>query len=163
VIEAREFRRTVGHFATGVTVIATEAEGGIRAMTANAFTSLSLDPPLVLVCVGKTAQMAATLRAALGFSVNMLAEAQQDLSTYFAGSWKQRDPPPFSFTRWEGGPRLDGCTAAVGCSVETIHEGGDHWIVVGRVLALHRDDSAAAPLVFWRGRYASLAAPVDAP
>src|SRR3954447_21403220 len=101
-IDPRDFRHTVGHFATGVTVIATEAEGATRAMTANAFTSLSLDPALVLFCVKKTAHMAAVIRQASGFSVNMLAHDQQDLSTFFAGGWKQPDPPPFSFTTWDG-------------------------------------------------------------
>ena len=101
-IDARAFRQTVGQFATGVTVIATEVDGSIRAMTANSFTSLSLDPPLVLFCVGKTAHLSAHIRDATGFSVNILARSQQDLSTYFAGGWKQPSPPPFDFIAWDG-------------------------------------------------------------
>jgi flavin reductase (DIM6/NTAB) family NADH-FMN oxidoreductase RutF len=160
-IDARAFRHTVGQFATGVTVIATEAGGSIRAMTANSFTSLSLDPPLVLFCVGRTAHLSAHLRDATGFSVNILAQSQQDLSTYFAGGWKQASPPPFDFIGWEGVHRLDGCAAALGCAVETIYEGGDHWIVIGRVASLYRTEQACPPLVFCAGRYAALAEPVE--
>jgi flavin reductase (DIM6/NTAB) family NADH-FMN oxidoreductase RutF len=162
-IDARAFRDTVGQFVTGVTVIATEADGAVRAMTANAFTSLSLDPPLVLFCVGKTAHLSAFIRSAAGFSVNILAQTQRDLSTYFAGKWKQSDPPAFSFGSWEGGPLLDGCAAALGCMVDTIHAGGDHWIVIGRVLALHRNERACPPLVFRGGQYVALEEPAEVP
>jgi flavin reductase (DIM6/NTAB) family NADH-FMN oxidoreductase RutF len=162
-VDSRAFRHTVGHFVTGVTVIATEIDGSIRAMTANAFTSLSLDPPLVLFCVGKSAHLGQLMHSAQGFSVNILGHAQQELSTYFAGRWKQATPPPFSFQSWEGGPRLDGCAAALGCAVEKIHEGGDHWIVVGRVLTLYRSDPAAPPLVFSAGRYTTLGEPAEVP
>ena len=141
-IDARAFRQTVGQFVTGVTVIAAEVDGAIRAMTANSFTSLSLDPPLVLFCVGKTTHMGQLIHEATGFSVNILRQDQQHLSTYFAGGWKEPSPPPFTFVAWDGGHRLDGCLAALGCAVETIHEGGDHWIVIGRVLSLYRSDEA---------------------
>ena len=155
-IDVRAFRHTVGQFVTGVTVIATEKDGCLKAMTANSFTSLSLEPPLVLFCVGKTANLGELVRSAVGFSVNILGQDQRDLSTYFAGGWKQAAPPAFSFARWEGGPLLGGCAAALGCRVETIHEGGDHWIVIGRVLALYRSDPVRQPLVFCRGQYATL-------
>jgi flavin reductase (DIM6/NTAB) family NADH-FMN oxidoreductase RutF len=155
-IDARAFRDTVGQFVTGVTVIAAEIDGSIRGMTANAFTSLSLDPPLVLFCVGKTAHLSESIRSAAGFSVNILAQTQRDLSTYFAGRWTQPDPPAFSFAAWEGGPLLDGCVAALGCAVDVIYEGGDHWIVIGRVLALYRNEETGQPLVFRQGRYVNL-------
>jgi flavin reductase (DIM6/NTAB) family NADH-FMN oxidoreductase RutF len=160
-IDPRAFRQAVGQFATGVTVIATEAGGSIRAMTANSFTSVSLDPPLVLFCVGKGAHLSEHIRDTTGFSVNILAHSQQDLSTYFAGGWKQALPPPFAFIGWEGVHRLDGASSSLGCAVEMIYEGGDHWIVVGRVLALHREEQAGAPLLFCAGRYAALAEPVE--
>jgi len=156
-IDSKELRRTVGHFVTGVTVIAADIEGSTRGMTANAFTSLSLDPPLVLFCVAKKAHMGQVIHMASGFSVNILTQDQQALSTYFAGGWKEPLPPPFSFEPWEGGPRLAGVLAALGCAVETIHEGGDHYIVVGRVLALYQREPAAKPLVFNAGRYTALA------
>jgi len=155
MIDSRAFRQTVGHFATGVTVITTEIDGAIRALTANSFTAVSLDPPLVLFCVGKKTKTGQAIHAVKGFAVNILHREQQDLSTYFAGGWTHPLPPAFTFLDWEGGPRLEGCAAAVGCSTHAIHEGGDHWIVVGNVLALHRT-SCATPLLFHGGRYACL-------
>ena len=154
-IDSRTLRQTVGQFATGVTIIAVEAEGRVHAMTVNSFTSLSLDPPLVLFCLGKDTRTSQLVRAAEGFSVNILARGQRDLSAFFAGSWKEPVLPAFSFVPWEGGPRLEGCAAAIGCQVHALHEGGDHWIVVGRVLAAHRPDEECAPLVFHAGRYVS--------
>jgi flavin reductase (DIM6/NTAB) family NADH-FMN oxidoreductase RutF len=156
-IDPRTLRQTVGRFVTGVTVIAIDVDGEIRAMTANSFTSLSLDPPLVLFCLGKETKAGHHIRSAPGFSISILREDQRDLSSYFAGAWAQdAAPPPFSFTEWEGGPRLDGCMAALGCRTHAIHEGGDHWIVVGHVIATYRDEDAGEPLVFFRGRYVSL-------
>ena len=156
-VDERTFRQTVGQFVTGVTVIAIEVEGTIRAMTANSFTSLSLDPPLVLFCLGKRTRAGQLIKRMEGFSVNILRHDQQDLSSYFAGAWKAATPPPFSFVTWEGGPRLDGCTASLGCAVHAIHDGGDHWIVVGRVTAAYRAADAPPPLVFFGGRYVALA------
>jgi 3-hydroxy-9,10-secoandrosta-1,3,5(10)-triene-9,17-dione monooxygenase reductase component len=155
-IDVRAFRHTAGQFVTGVTVIAAEVDGAIKAMTANSFTSVSLDPPLVLFCVGKTTHMGQIVHRANRFSVNILRQDQQNLSTYFAGGWKEPAPPPFTFVNWDGGHRLDGCPAAIGCAVETISEGGDHWLVIGRVLTLYRSEEAFAPLVFHAGRYATL-------
>jgi 3-hydroxy-9,10-secoandrosta-1,3,5(10)-triene-9,17-dione monooxygenase reductase component len=155
-IDVRAFRHTAGQFVTGVTVIAAEIDGSIKAMTANSFTSVSLDPPLVLFCVGKTTHMGQIVHRATRFSVNILRQDQQNLSTYFAGGWKEPSPPPFTFVNWDGGHRLDGCPAAIGCAIETISEGGDHWLVLGRVLTLYRSEEAFAPLVFHAGRYATL-------
>jgi len=156
-IDPREFRHTVGQFVTGVTVIAADIDGSVRGMTANAFTSLSLDPPLVLFCVAKKAHLAQVIHRASGFSVNVLRQEQQNLSTYFAGGWKEPEPPPFTFEPWQGGPLLSDSGAALGCAVETIHEGGDHFIVIGRVQAMYRRPGPWAPLVFATGKYVSLA------
>ncbi len=160
-IDSRAFRQTVGQFATGVTIVAVEIDGTIRAMTANSFTGLSLDPPLVLFCIGRHTKMGEAIQGATGFSVNILRQEQQDLSTYFAGGWTHATPPPFSFVSWDGGPRLEGAASSIGCAVETIIEGGDHWIVIGRVLALHRL-ACATPLLFFGGRYAMLGASFEA-
>jgi 3-hydroxy-9,10-secoandrosta-1,3,5(10)-triene-9,17-dione monooxygenase reductase component len=122
-------------------------------MTANAFTSLSLEPPLVLFCVGKASRTGEIVGTIKGFSVNILHQDQEALASYFAGTWKDPIPPPSHFVPWEGGPRLDGCSAAVGCAVHSIVEGGDHWIVIGRVLALYQATETRAPLVFFKGRY----------
>jgi flavin reductase (DIM6/NTAB) family NADH-FMN oxidoreductase RutF len=155
-IDQRTLRQTLGRFVTGVTVIALETDGDVRAITANSFTSLSLDPPLVLFCLGKETKAGQHIGSVSGFSVSILSHEQQDLSAYFAGSWKDPEPPPFLFTAWEGGPRLEGCIAALGCRVHAIHEGGDHWIVVGQVLATYRVDGSGLPLVFFGGKYMTL-------
>lgn len=156
-IDSKEFRRTVGQFVTGVTVIAVDVDGRTQGMTANAFTSLSLDPPLVLFCLAKRAHLAQVIHRVDGFSVNILRQDQQNLSAYFAGAWNEREPPPFTFEPWEGGPMLAGSAAALGCAVDAIHEGGDHFIVIGRVLTVCRCDPPGAPLVFSAGRYTTLA------
>jgi flavin reductase (DIM6/NTAB) family NADH-FMN oxidoreductase RutF len=157
MIDSRAFRQTVGEFATGVTIITTEAEGAIRALTVNSFTAVSLDPPLVLFCVGKKTKTGQAIDAVKGFTVNILRQEQQDLSTYFAGGWTHPLPPAFEFLAWDSGPRLDGCAAAIGCTTHAIHEGGDHWIVLGEVVSLHRT-ACTTPLIFHGSRYANLGA-----
>ena len=155
-MDSRLFRHTVGQFVTGVTVIATEHAGVVHAMTANSFTSLSLDPPLVLFCVGRHTKMSRLIGESGRFSVNILTRDQKDVSSYFAGAWKQTDPPPFLFTTWEAVPRLAGCAATLACSVHAVHEGGDHWIVIGLVDGVDRPEPASLPLVFFGGRYVGL-------
>ena len=155
-IDSRLFRQAVGCFATGVTVIATEIDGDVKAMTANAFTSLSLDPPLVLFCVAKHTNMGQQMRAADRVCISILRRDQEALSTYFAGGWQESTPPPFHFVRWDGWRRLDGCAAAMGCIRHAVHEGGDHWIVVARVVGLHQGAEPRQPLVFFESRYSSL-------
>lgn len=155
-MDAVSFRKTLGQFVTGVTVIAAEHAGAVHGMTANAFTSLSLDPPMVLFCVRKTARMGAIARAMPPFSVNILARDQQDLSSFFAGVWKAPDPPPFEFSAWAGVQRLGGCAATLACESHAVYEGGDHWIVIGRVIDVDRAEPTRIPLVFFAGRYAGL-------
>ena len=105
-IDTRAFRQTVGQFVTGVTVIAAEIDGAVRAMTANSFTSLSLDPPLVLFCVGKTAHLGQLIHSASGFSVNILSRSSSTSRPISRAAWKEETPPPFTFETWDGGPRL---------------------------------------------------------
>jgi flavin reductase (DIM6/NTAB) family NADH-FMN oxidoreductase RutF len=155
-IDPPTLRQTVGRFVTGVTVISMEVDGEIRAMTANSFTSLSLDPPLVLFCLGKDTKAGLMIHSSPGFAVSILSQTQRDLSSYFAGLWRDPEPPSFSFVSWDGGPRLEGCVAAKGCRIHAIHEGGDHWIVVGQVISTYRDEAAGEPLVFFGGRYVGL-------
>ena len=160
MIDAREFRQTAGQFATGVTVIAAEIEGTVHALTANSFTSVSLDPPLVLFCVGKNTRTGQLIRVGARFCVSILHEGQRDLSTYFGGAWQSdAPPPPFAFVNWLESPRLEGSAAALSCRVEAIHEGGDHWIVIGHVAAFQRREDGVAPLIFYRGRYMTLPEP----
>ncbi len=155
-LDPRTFRQIVGQFPTGVAVVATEVSGEIHGMTANAVASLSLDPMMMLFCVAKRAKMADLMQQAQVFSINFLREDQQALSTYFAGGWKEAKAPPFRFVAWDGGPRLEGCAAAIGCQLSKIFEGGDHWIVLGEVVALHVGIEPRYPLVFQSGMYRKL-------
>lgn len=147
------FRQVIGLFATGVTVIAAESQGEIHGMTANAVSSVSLHPTLVLVCVNKQALMADILSESKDFSINVLREDQQALSTFFAGAWTDEPDPPFRFVPWDGRPRLEGCAASLGCRVWSMIDGGDHWIIVAMVLALHRGIDPIRPLLFFGGEY----------
>lgn len=155
-LDSRLFRSTLGLFATGVTVVATGAGDNFHAMTVNAFSSLSLDPPLVLFCPSKKAKMAELLPDTRGFSINLLRTDQQPLSNFFAGMWKEPEPPIFRFLDWEGGPRLENGLASIGCTLEHLLEGGDHWIAVGRVVALHLGAEPRRPLLFYSGKYREL-------
>lgn len=159
---ARAFRDTMGAFATGVTVLTTGPPPDVHAMTANAITSVSLDPMLVLACVGRATAMAARLAAGDGlFVVNVLADDQHRLADWFAG--RAVDRPEIRFVPWAGGSRLAGGVAAIACEQEAWHDGGDHRIVVGRVVALHRAVGAGEPLVFFGGAYRRLAGPTAGP
>jgi 3-hydroxy-9,10-secoandrosta-1,3,5(10)-triene-9,17-dione monooxygenase reductase component len=161
--DSKTYRQTVGRFPTGVTVIAFEAETGVQAMTANSFTSLSLDPPLLLFCPAKTTKTGQLIHRAAGFSVNILREDQQSLSTFFAGGWKEAVQPPYRFVPLDGVPRLEGSLASLACSIEQILEGGDHWIVIGKVISLHQGIEPLRPLAFHLGRYTNLQANTSSP
>lgn len=152
-IDTTNFRQTMGLFATGVTVVLAEADGDVFGMTANAVTSVSLDPPLVLICVEKKANLMTFLRKSGGFSINILNEDQTDLSRYFANMWTEPELPAFSFEPWVGGPRLVNSIGSIACEVTEFYEGGDHWIVLGRVIDLYRADDPPDPLLFYRGKY----------
>jgi 3-hydroxy-9,10-secoandrosta-1,3,5(10)-triene-9,17-dione monooxygenase reductase component len=152
-IEPRAYRDTIGLFATGVAVIAAHAGEEVHAMTANAVSSLSLEPMRLLFCPGKKARFAQFLAPGLAFSVNFLRSEQQALSTYFAGGWKEAAPPPFRFVPLGAAPRLEGSLASIGCVAEQIIDGGDHWIVIGAVCDLKAGVGPQLPLLFYRGRY----------
>lgn len=155
-VTSRAFRTTMGLFATGVTVVATEVEGEVHGMTANAITSVSLEPLLILVCVKKEANLAPALRRSGQFSINILSEERADLSIFFAGMWTEATPPPFAFQAWIGGPRLEGAIGALACKVDQFLEGGDHWIITGLVVGLYQPDTPANPLLYYRGEYRKL-------
>jgi flavin reductase (DIM6/NTAB) family NADH-FMN oxidoreductase RutF len=157
-VTASEFRQAMGHFATGVTVVTSiGADGEPVGTTASAVTSLSLDPPLVLVCFDRASLTLQAVRAHGAFVVNVLAAPQQHLSVCFArrgqaAAWDgvRHRPGP------TGCPRLDGVLAALECTVEYSLPGGDHEIVVGRIRDAETIGEDAAPLLYWRGTYASL-------
>ena len=161
--ELRAFRDTVGLFATGVAIVTTEIQGEVHAMTANAVVSLSLDPLMMLFCPAKKSRLAQLLEQMRQFTLNVLREDQQALSSYFAGGWKQGAAPPFRFVPSPAGPRLEGGLASIGCELERVADGGDHWIVTGRVISMHRGIQPHRPLVFFGGRYRSVDFSTGAP
>lgn len=154
-----EFRSIIGHFATGVTVITTRAGDVLQGMTANAVTSLSLDPVLVLVCVDKETHSHRVLEQGGAFAVNILAEHQEDVSRLFA----RRAEPETGTLRGvpfrigvTGVPVLEDCLAYIECRVADVLEGGDHSIFLGEVV----DEGVVndvRPLLFYRGAYHALA------
>lgn len=156
------FRSTLGLFPTGVAVIATQVEGELHAMTANAVSSVSLNPMLVLFCPGKKSRLAGYLPRMRSFSINFLREEQRALSTFFAGGWKAA-PPPFRFVSDGAVPRLEGALASVSCALHKRIDCGDHWVVVGRVSALHQGVEPHHPLVYFNGQYRSVDFAIAAP
>ncbi len=148
-------RRIMGHFATGVTVVTAYQNGEIQGMTANAVTSLSLHPPLILVAVGKTAAMHATLTQSRCFALNMLSEEQEHLSRRFA----MRGAKEVKDLTWihaaSGAPILADALAYVDCRLTDILPGGDHDIFLGEILA--GDSRDGAPLLYFGGKYRRLA------
>jgi flavin reductase (DIM6/NTAB) family NADH-FMN oxidoreductase RutF len=157
------FRRMMGLFATGVTVITAQVADEIHGMTANAVMSVSLDPLLLCVSVSRTARMNEFLKGAGGFALNILSEDQQALSQFFAGAWRHASPPEYRLQPWVGGPRLVGCLAAAGCRIDAVLDGGDHHLFLGRVLALHRTEGPLLPLLFFGGHYHRLREPAGTP
>ena len=158
-VSAAEFRQAMGHFATGVTVVTSVAADGTPVgTTANAVTSLSLDPPLVLVCFDLASLTLQAIHGHGAFTINVLSEPQRDLSANFArrgfaAAWDDVPHRP----GLTGSPRLHGVLAALECTVESRITAGDHEIIIGRVLEAEVRGSGA-PLVFWRGQYTSLGA-----
>ncbi|MBG0818789.1 flavin reductase family protein [Planomonospora sp. ID82291] len=152
----RSLREALGQYATGVAVVTAAAPGGdLAGVTVNSFTSVSLDPPLVLWCLARSSPSAPVFLRAGRFAVNVLAEDQDHLSRRFA------TPLPDKFAGVEtlpgpgGAPLLAGTLASFACRTATVHEGGDHLILVGEVERFHRAEGA--PLVFHAGRYRSAA------
>jgi flavin reductase (DIM6/NTAB) family NADH-FMN oxidoreductase RutF len=154
---SKDFRAAVGAFATGVTVVTTmgEDEHGYG-MTANAFSSVSLDPPLVLVCVISPSDGATHIESNQCFAVNILHADQEPISRYFASRDRPRGRDAFAEvahrTGASGSPILDGAAGYLDCRLHAIHEAGDHQIYIGEVLELGFD-AEAAPLVFHGGGY----------
>jgi flavin reductase (DIM6/NTAB) family NADH-FMN oxidoreductase RutF len=151
-----ELRRTLGAFATGVTVITTHGEADVYGMTANAFSSVSLDPPLVLICVISGTLGSETIEQNGVFAVNILSREQEPLSRYFASRDRPRGADAFQEVPHRDGvtrsPILDGVAGHLDCRVVDSYEVGDHIIFIGEVLALELDPETH-PLLFHHGRY----------
>ncbi|WHZ04887.1 flavin reductase family protein [Neobacillus sp. YX16] len=151
-MDDRQFRSAMGKFATGVTVIATDLEGDVHGMTANAFMSVSLDPKLVVISIGEKARILEKIKQSKTFSVNILAAEQQELSMIFAGQLKEHRE--VEFDRLDGKPVIKGAVAQIACEVSAEHLEGDHTLFIGRVTDIHLED--AEPLVFYSGKYRAL-------
>ena len=151
-IDPALFRRVMGSFATGVTVITTQADDGVRGMTANAFMSGSLAPPLCIVSVAKKARMHDMLAKASQFGVSMLAKGQEAVSQHFAR--QAVSEPDVSFEHIEGVPVLAGVAASLAAEIDTRHDCGDHSLFIGRIVGLR--EYSRPPLVYHGGKYATL-------
>ena len=161
-LTALEFRRALGHFSTGVTVVTVEREPGlVHGMTANSFTSVSLDPMLILVCVDQRARMLPLLHQRKRFGISVLKEGQEAISEYFAKSEQNAEVEQRLSIRYRwtpaGIPVLEDTLLHLTCNLAASHIAGDHTIFVGEV------ESAAVqegePLLFFRGEYRSTARP----
>jgi len=150
------FRTVLGHFCSGVTIVTAVDRDEPVGLTCQSFTSVSLDPPLVLFVPAKAASSWPRIRAAGHFCANVLSEDQEALGRRFA----IRGADKFAGAGWRPGPSgapvLDGCLAYVDCAIEAVHDAGDHNIVVGRVLDL-AVTGESSPLLFFRGGYGRFA------
>jgi flavin reductase (DIM6/NTAB) family NADH-FMN oxidoreductase RutF len=148
---ARELRTVMGRFATGVTVVTTTHRDTIHGMTANAFLSVSLRPPLVLVSLGRC-RMSEMLPRTGRYGVSVLASDQEHFAAHFAAQRASDTEPEFVW--YDDLPLLDGALAHVGCRVVDVHTAGDHVLWIGEVEHLHHRE--AEPLLFYGGRFGTL-------
>ena len=156
-IDTRAFRDISGHFATGVTVVTMRDGDEPHGLTANAFTSVSLDPPLVLFCIDRDASLHDQMERAGAFAVNILSSAQRELADFFAshgrgdggdsmGGFPHRPGAT-------GSPLLAGTLCWLDCRVWNRYDGGDHTIVVGEVVEMELTQAEGSPLLFFGGAY----------
>lgn len=162
--DGQDFRRACGQFLTGVTIVTTRAENGTPlGVTANSFSSLSLDPPLVLVCLAKRLASYAAFREGRTYAVHVLAAEQAELSTRFA----TRGVDKFAGLAWReglgGAPLIPGYLALFECSIVRAVDGGDHTIFLGQVERLDVAGGEPSPLGFFRGTYVEVHHRVSGP
>lgn len=154
-IDPRQFRNVLGQFCTGVTIITTVDDGEPVGFACQSFAALSLDPPLVLFCPTKGSRSWAAIERTGKFCVNVLAEEQQAVCARFGS----REPDKFGGIGWEasplGSPIIDGSLAHIDCTVETVHDGGDHYVVFGRISSMS-EVKTERPLLFYRGQYTAI-------
>lgn len=160
-INPRELRRALGSFPTGVTIVSTVDECGTPwGFTANSFTSVSLDPPLVLICIAKTAGSCSVFADSGRFAVNILADAQREASMLFATPGQDRFASVSWRTQTTGSPVIDGVVAWLDCVTHSQMDAGDHRVLLGRVVAYGHN--AEPPLGYCRGAYFSFSVTQDA-
>lgn len=156
-IELETYRRVMGHFATGVTVLTTLDGDRPAGVTVNAVTSVSLEPPLLVVALDRRRAILPALRATGAFALNILAEDQQPLSDCFAGAPVVPGREAFCGAAWRPGdrdlPLIDGAIATMTCTVERVEPVGDHDLVIARVETGASEASHPLPLLYYRRRY----------
>ena len=155
-VDPLEFRRVMGHFPTGVSVLTTVHEGKLHGMTANSLTSVSLEPMLVLACLACGARTALAIQSAGHFAVNILSEDQLEMSKRFAKPGQDHFEGLDVIQGHRGLPLLPGCLAYLVCAVDDVVKAGDHDIVLGRVEDCSANPNGSQPLVFFKGGYAKL-------
>lgn len=156
-IPSATFRAALGRFATGVTVVSAVADGVDYAMTANAVTSVSLDPPMVLVCVYQDARFHDAVLASGEWGVSILAADARPSAVWLATHGRplagQLDPVPHHRGPVTGVALVDGSLATLECRTVATHPAGDHTVVIGEVVGVDLPDHAADPLTYFRGQY----------
>ena len=155
-MEAAEFRRVLGHLATGVTVVTSaDPEGPLNGLTASAVASVSLEPPLVLVCVDRTADTRGAIERSGSFAINVLGEDDEVLARRFATYETEEKFDGVAYREGaSGAPILDDALAWVECDLRHVYDGGDHMIYVGEVVS--GDARDGGPLLYFRGGYGRL-------
>lgn len=154
MFEAREFRSVMSSFATGVTIAtAGLADGSRVGITVNSFTSVSLDPPLVMFCIDKRAMSLPVFKEASGYAINVLTVQQEHIARAFAvpGQGQERWTHGVFTEGSNGAPLLEGALATIDCAHYAQHEGGDHVLLVGRVMVMSRHEGQ--PLIYWNSGY----------
>ena len=161
-MDPREFRNTLGTFATGVTIITTKGENGENiGLTANAFSSLSLDPPLILVCIDKKSYSVPFFKKENPFVVNILSEEQEEDCWVFAKKGTDKFAQAAYDLSEDGVPILKENLSTIVCQVHEVLEGGDHIIVTGLVKDIARNEEKK-PLLFYKGQIGSISIPAAA-
>lgn len=144
------FRTALGHFCSGVTIVSAAEGDEVRAITASAFTSVSLTPPLVLVCVGRSSRINELIQSSKRYAVSILTSDQDHVSDRFGRRAERED---FSFEQWNGHAVVESALVHVACDLTNVVEGGDHYIYLGHVRNIRIGEGE--PLIYYQGRYHS--------
>ena len=153
-VDDAQFKLAMSHFASGVTVVTTEQEGTAYGMTVAAFSSLSLHPPLVLVCIEKSVRTHEAIAASGKFAVSILAAGQADVSNRFASRSEDKFSGVATHRAESGVPLIDGAVTTLECTLREQFPGGDHSIFIGEVVAI--ETAEGTPLLYYRSGYREL-------